>query len=85
MSEGTLGKFADGVLLTRGNHKVLGLVMLEHQPHTLYVVTCVAPVTQSIEVTQIELILLSCGNTGCSKGDFPRNEGLPSALTLMVE
>lgn len=45
--------------LSRGDHIVLGHVLLEHEPHALDVVARVAPVTGRVQVAKVHAILVS--------------------------
>ena len=83
--EGQGGEFADGVLDAGGDHKVLRLVVLEYEPHTLHIVLGIAPVTERVEVAEVEAILLVLGDACCSEGDLAGHEGLATALALVVE
>ncbi len=47
VAEGLLDKLADAVHLTCGNHKVLGLVQLQHLPHRLDIVLGVTPIPKN--------------------------------------
>lgn len=68
-----------------GNDEILGLLVLQNQPHALDVILRVAPVAQRGEVTEVELVLLALGYTGRREGDLARHEGLAAALRLVVE
>ena len=83
--EGELGKLADAVLHARGNDVVLGLAGLEDEPHTLDVVLGVAPVAEGIEVAEVEFVLQALGDAGGGEGDLAGDEGLATALALVVE
>ena len=73
------------MLLTRSDDEVFWGIVLKHQPHTFDIVTGIAPVTQGIEVTQIELVLLTCSDTSSGKRDLTCHEGFATALALMIE
>ena len=83
--KGQCGEFADGVLDAGGDYEVLRLVVLEYEPHTLHIVLGVAPVTEGVEVAEIEAVLLALGDTCCCEGDLAGHEGLATALALVVE
>ena len=83
--EGELGKLADAVLHARGDDEVLGLAGLEDEPHTLDVVLGVAPVAEGVEVAKVEFVLQTLGDAGGGEGDLARDEGLATALALVVE
>ena len=83
--EGALGELTYGVLLTSSDDEVLRGVVLQHEPHALDIVTGIAPVAQGTEVPEVELVLLSCCDTSSSQSDLTSDEGLATALTLVVE
>jgi len=83
--EGTLGELTYRVLLTSSDDEVLRGVVLQHEPHALDIVTGIAPVAQGTEVPEVELVLLTCCDTSSSQSDLTGDEGLATALTLVVE
>ena len=83
--EGQLAEFPDGVLLACGDDEVLGLVVLQNQPHALDVVPGIAPVAQAGQVAQVQLILLALRNAGGSQRDLAGDKSLAAALGLVVE
>ena len=85
MFESELGELADGVLHTGGNDKVLGTVVLQDEPHTLHIVLGIAPVAEAVHIAQVEAVLQTLTDAGSSKGDLAGDEGLASALALVVE
>ena len=46
MLEGIVAELPHTVLHACGNHKVLGLLLLQDEPHALYIVLGISPVTQ---------------------------------------
>ena len=85
VAEGQLGELADAVLHTCGDDEVLGTVVLQDKPHTLHIVLGIAPVAQGVEVTQVQAILQTLADTGSSEGDLAGDEGLATALRLVIE
>ena len=85
MFESQLGELADGVLHAGGNDKVLGLVVLENEPHTFYIVLGIAPVAEAVHIAQIEAVLQALADAGGGKGDLAGDKGLATALALVVE
>ena len=85
MLEGKVGELADAVLHTGGDDEVLGLVVLQNQPHALHIVLGIAPVAQGVEVAQIEAVLQALRDAGGGESDLARNECLAATLALMVE
>src|SRR5215216_6562394 len=78
--EGDLDAAADRVGLTRGDHEVVGLLLLEHQPHRLDVVLGVAPVALGVQVAELELVALAELDRGRVPGDLAGHELQPAAL-----
>ena len=83
--EGEVGEFTDGVLDAGGDDEVVGLVLLKDEPHALDIVLGIAPVTEGVHVTEVEAVLYALSDAGCSEGDLAGDEGLATALTLVVE
>ena len=46
-------KLTHGVLHASCNDKVLGLVMLEHQPHAFHIVLGISPIAFAIQIAQL--------------------------------
>ena len=84
-AEGQFAELTHAVLLARGDDKVFGLRLLQDEPHAFDVVASVAPIAQAGEVAQVEFLLRSLCNARCSEGDLAGDEGLASALALVVE
>ena len=63
MREGQVDEFAHGVALAGGDHVVVGLGLLEHQPHGFHVFAGVAPIALGLEVPQAQFAC-SC-RPGC--------------------
>jgi len=83
--EGQVGELADTVLHAGGDDEVLGLVVLQDQPHALHIVLGIAPVTEAVQVAQVEAVLQALADAGSGQRDLPRDEGLASALAFVVE
>ena len=56
VAEGELAELPHRVGLAGGDHVVVGLVLLEHQPHGLDVVAGEAPVALGVEVAEAQLV-----------------------------
>ena len=57
-------------------HVVVGLVLLQHQPHALDIVAGVAPVALGVEIAEIELLLQAEFDARHRARDLARDEGL---------
>ena len=79
------GELAHAVVFAGGNHKVVGCVLLQNQPHAFHIVGSVTPVAASVQIAQIEFVLASGGDGGGGKGDFACNEVFAAAFALVVE
>ena len=49
----------DRVHLSRGEDKVVRLLLLQHQPHALHIVLGVTPVSHGVKVTQLKTVHLA--------------------------
>ena len=78
-------ELADGMVLAGGDHEVVGLRLLEDEPHTFDVVAGVAPVAQGVQVAQVQLVLESLRDARRREGDLAGHERLAPALALVVE
>jgi hypothetical protein len=67
------------------DHVVVGLVLLEHEPHHLDVLLGVAPVALGVEVAEVERVLEAHLDPGGGAGDLAGDEGLAAAGRLVVE
>ena len=85
MLESELGELTNTVLYTGGDDEVLRFVLLENEPHALYIVLGIAPVAEAVHIAQVEAVLQALADAGSSEGDLTGDEGLATALTLVVE
>ncbi len=83
--EGTLDELANGVGLSGGQDVVVGLLLLEHAPHTLNVVAGMAPITLGVDVSEVEALVNSLVDAGDGGGNLAGDEGTATAGTLVVE
>ena len=72
--EGDLQALAHRVRRTRGDHVVLGLLTLEHQPHRLHVVLRIPPVAFGVEVAEVQLLHQTKLDRSGVPGDLARHE-----------
>ena len=59
MAEGHIQEFANGVRFVGGNDVVVGLFLLEHQPHGFHVFLGVTPIAFGVEVSEVKFLLQS--------------------------
>ncbi|MNT42700.1 hypothetical protein D3C72_1791300 [compost metagenome] len=85
MLEGNLAHLAHRGGDARGDHKVVGLVLLQHQPHGLDIVAGKAPVALGIDVAQAQFLLFSLLDPGSGVGDFAGHEFDPAQRRLVIE
>ena len=83
--EGALDEFFDGVRLARCDHVIVGLVLLEHEPHRLHVVAGVTPIALGVEVAHDHLVLKPQLDAGRRVGDLARDELDATTRTLVIE
>src|SRR5262249_23677392 len=85
LGEGLFNKFAHPAAFARPQHVIVGLALLEHQPHALDEVASVAPVAQGVEVTEEELLLQPMLDRGDRTRDLAGDEGFTADRALVVE
>ena len=83
--EGLLAELPDAVRLVGGDDVVVGIVLLEHEPHHVDVLLGVAPVAAGVEVAEVEGLLQAELDPRGRPGDLARDEGLAAAGRLVVE
>ena len=83
--ECTLDELANGVGLSGGQDVVIGLLLLEHAPHTLNVVAGMAPITLGVDVAEVEALVNSLVDAGDGGGNLAGDEGTATAGTLVVK
>ena len=83
--DATVEQLADGVRLARRDHVVVGLVLLEHEPHRRHVVAGVAPVARGVEVAERDLVLQAELDARDRVGDLAGDELEPAARAFVVE
>ena len=84
-SKGELAKLAYRVVFPSGDDKIVGLRLLQHQPHGMDVILGVTPVPLGIQIPQIKLSLLPGHDAGHRLGNLAGDKGLPPARALMIE
>src|SRR6266542_4835556 len=82
--EGQLHQLLHGVRLPRGHHVVVGLVLLQHEPHRLHVIAGEAPVPPRFQVAEPQLLLQPAGDPGHPVGDLARDELQPPPRRLAL-
>ena len=83
--EGLFGEIPDGMLLAGGDDKVIRLLLLQNQPHALYIVLGVAPVPEGIHIAQLQVVLEALGNAARGQSDLPGDKVLAPALGFVVK
>jgi len=73
------------MLAAGGDHEVLRLVLLQHQPLHLHVVARMAPVAQRIQIAKIKLGFQALGDIAQGARDLACDEGLATARRFVVE
>ena len=83
--EGQLEKLAHGMRLAGRHHVVVGLLLLEHQPHGADVVAGESPVALGVEVPHDELLLQAFLDSRGAQGDLAGHERLAAPGAFVVE
>ena len=84
-AERRVEELADRVRLAGRDHVVVGLVLLQHEPHGLDVVAGEAPVARGLEVAERDRVLQTERDARQRVGDLAGDELEPALRRLMVE
>ena len=63
--------------LTRGNHAIIGPLLLKHQPHGLDVFLGISPVTFGFEIGKVDFLFQAGFDPRRGSGDFTSDKGSP--------
>src|SRR5215470_15914643 len=85
VSEGELDEFPDRMHLPRCQHIIVGLRLLQHQPHTLDEVARMPPVTLGLQVAEIKAFLAAARDFGNGAGDFSGHKRLTAHRAFVVK
>src|SRR5271170_3278968 len=85
MGECGFDEFAYRMGFAGGEHVIVGLRLLQHQPHAFHIVARMAPVALGVEIAEKQLALQPMGDRGDTAGDLAGDEGLAADRALMVE
>ena len=78
-------EFAHAVLLAGGDHEILGLFLLQHQPLRFHVLAGVAPVAPRLEVPEIEAVFEAEADPRKRTRDLAAHESLAPHRGFVVE
>src|ERR1700726_130002 len=73
------------VRLSCGDHEVVGLLLLEHQPHCFNIGAGKPPVTTCVEVAQEQFCVEPVFDTSSSTRDFACHKRNAAARTFVIE
>ena len=85
MMERQLTELTHRMLHTCCNDKILRLIVLQNQPHAFHIILGIAPITQAVEIAEIQLLLVPLRNTCRPQRNLTRYKSFPTALRLMVK
>src|SRR5262249_60383938 len=80
-----LDEFTHRMRLASCQDVIIGLRLLQNLPHSLDVIPRMPPVALGIKITEKERLLSTELDRRDGTADFPRDEGLSSGRTLMIE
>src|SRR5262249_52729467 len=84
-SKSFLDKLSYRVTFTGREHIIIWLGLLEHKPHTLDIIPCMAPVALSVEITEIKCCLRTMLDCGYRARDLAGDKGLTTRWAFMIE
>ena len=82
VGKGPLDEFAHRVRLAGRQHVIVGLVLLQDQPHAFDIVARMAPVALGVEIAEIKLVLQPELDRGDRARDLARDEGFAARRAL---
>src|ERR1051325_4650461 len=85
VAKGFLQEFAHGMGFAGGDDVIIGLLLLEHQPHGFDVFFGVTPVALRFKVAEVKFVLQAGEDLGDRTGDFAGDEGLAAPRRLVIE
>src|SRR5689334_15350541 len=85
LGEGAFGELAHAVRLAGGDDIIVGLGLLQHEPHRLDIVPGEAPVALRLEIAEVELLLQPFLDAADGARHLARDEGLAAPRALVVE
>ena len=83
--KGLFNEFSDHVALSSGQYKVIGLILLQHHPHSFHVVASMAPITFGIDVSEVQTVTFSEVYFGNSASNLSSHKRTTTAGTFMVK
>src|ERR1700722_4540843 len=83
--ENHLEKFLHRMSLAGGNYVVVGLILLQHQPHRLDVVAGESPIAARVQVSERQLLLDAHFDPRRAARDLARHEVLAAPWRLVIE
>ena len=83
--EGQLAKLPDGMGFASGDDEIIGVILLEHEPHDFNIVRGVAPIAPCIQIPQIKFVLQAIPDPGHSTSDLTSDKGLTTAGRFVIE
>ena len=85
MGEGLFHEFAHAMALAGRKHVIVGLVLLQHEPHAFDVIAGVPPIAATIKISDVQTILQTKMNRRNSPRNFPGDKCLAAAGSFVVE
>src|SRR5580698_165710 len=83
--EGAFGEVAHAVRASGGEHIVVGLWLLKHEPHPPDEIARVTPVAAGFEIAEIKLLPAAEFDCRGRAGDLARDERFAAGRALVVE
>src|SRR5487761_842210 len=84
-AERPLDELAHRMRLAGGKHIVVGLLLLEDEPHAFDIVTRMAPIALRVDVAEIEPLLHAALNGGAGAADLAGDEGFAADRRFVIE
>ncbi len=85
MTKGSFDEFADRMGFSGRDDIVVCLLLLEHHPHCLDIIPCIAPVALCVEVAKVDFVCSACEYSCDAGGDLAGDECLGASGRFVVE
>ncbi len=83
--EGEFDEFAHRMGLAGGEHVIIRLVLLQNQPHALYIIAGITPIALGVEIADIEGLLQPVMDRRHRPGDLAGDEGFAAGGAFKIE
>mmetsp|Transcript_35635 Transcript_35635/g.55613 ORF Transcript_35635/g.55613 Transcript_35635/m.55613 type:complete len:228 (-) Transcript_35635:599-1282(-) len=78
-------KLSHGILNSCTDNEIIWLILLQHQPHGLNIFLSMSPISPGIQITHVQAVLSTSGDSHHTSGDLSGHKGGTSPGALVIE